>query len=116
MIQLTDSAAEVIKKKFNEKGLSDKAAIRFRVQGGGCSGFSYQTKLEAARRFELPMAGDGKYVINGIRVLIDQKSLLFLKGMTVDWTSDDFSGQFVFENPNSKGTCGCGTSFTPYSD
>jgi len=77
------------------------------VVGGGCSGLSYKLSFEDA-----PKEKDKTFDNYGVTMLVDPKSLLFLKGIEVDFT-DGLSGQgFVFQNPNAKSTCGCGTSFS----
>ena len=111
MIKLTELAVKIIKDKFEIAGLPEVAAIRFAVKGGGCAGFEYHTSLEKPGKFELARP-DEKFMVDGIRILLDRKSAMFLTGMEVDYYEDDFSGHFVFNNPNSKGGCGCGISFS----
>lgn len=113
MITLTSKAKEVIQQKLKQYSFPRSSAIRFAVSGGGCSGFSYKTTLEKPSTFEMAPESE-RFVVDGIRVLIDKKSALFLSGMEVDYEQDDFNGNFVYNNPNSKGSCGCGISFTPY--
>lgn len=90
---------------------SETAAVqglRVQVVGGGCSGMSYKLGFENAA----PSASDKVFEYEGIKVLVDPKSFLFLQGMTLDF-SDGLNGTgFVFNNPNAKRTCGCGSSFS----
>ena len=81
--------------------------LRVSVVGGGCSGLSYKMSFE-----EAPHDGDQVYTLSGVKVFLDPKSLLFLKGTELDF-SDGLNGQgFVFKNPNAKTSCGCGSSFS----
>jgi iron-sulfur cluster assembly protein len=106
MIQVTDRAAEQIKKIIEKEGLPDHG-LRVAVVGGGCSGMSYKLKFEKD-----PSEGDKVYEDKGVRLIVDSKSTLFLNGTTLDF-SDGLSGTgFTFSNPNAKSTCGCGTSFS----
>ena len=73
----------------------------------GCSGLAYSVDYVAAAD---PM--DEKIVTPGGDFYVDGGSLLYLIGSTMDWVEDDFSAGFVFQNPNAKGSCGCGESFT----
>ena len=115
MINITEKAVAKLKKTLAEKGLPATAGVRFAVKGGGCSGFEYDIQLvEKSRFFDLPKRGDNVYTDHDIRVVIDDKSLMFLKGMTVDFEENDFGFKFVFRTPNAAHSCGCGVSFTPY--
>ena len=102
MITLTPKAlAEV--KRLN----TSNAALRVSVRGGGCSGLSYVLDLVT----NMPNPDDNALKIEGLDVLIGSKDALFLKGLVVDF-QDGLQGKgFVFENPNSKRSCGCGMSF-----
>ena len=112
MLILTENAAERIKGLLKDRGLPETAGMRFGVKGGGCSGFEYQVDVvESPRKFDMPSRHDKVFVSEGVRLLIDQKSLLFLDGMTVDWVEHNFGHSFTYTNPNATGTCGCGTSF-----
>lgn len=112
MINMTPDACKQFKKLFKEKDLPETSAIRFTIKGGGCSGFQLDVSLEPSRRFDMPKKTDLKFISEGIRILIDKKSHLFLDGMTVRYQKQDFGHKFVYDNPNSKGTCGCGESFS----
>ena len=112
MINLTPEAASHILKTFEEKGLPDQSAVRFIVKGGGCSGFTLEVSLEPPRRFEMPRRSDTAYTSSGVRILVDKKSALFVDGMTVKLKQHQFGHKLEFDNPNAKGICGCGESFS----
>ena len=80
--------------------------LRVAVEGGGCSGFSYQIKLDD------PAAGDLILEQGGQQVLVDQVSLPFLTNAVIDFTEELIGARFVVENPNATASCGCGTSFS----
>lgn len=112
-IELTDRAAEKIKDILTKKGLPSTAGLRFGVKGGGCSGFEYVVDVEAnPRKFDMPGKNDQVFVSKGARILVDKKSYLFLNGLEIDWEEQQFGHSFVYRNPNAKGVCGCGTSFS----
>ncbi len=112
-LTLTPRAAERIQGMLKEKGLPETAGIRFGVKGGGCSGFEYKVDLEPSpRTFDMPKKDDQVFVSHGTRLVVDKKSYLFLGGVEIDWEEQPFGHSFVYRNPNAKGTCGCGTSFS----
>lgn len=97
-------------RKLQEKGKKSDHFLRLGVKGGGCSGLEYVVKLDTRRtNFDLST------VIDGLEIVIDSKSALYLKGSTLDYTGELLGTGFQFENPNAKRGCGCGTSFTPKS-
>jgi len=112
MIYLTDTAATKIQTLFEEKNMAADSAIRFAVKGGGCSGFSLDVNLEPPRKYEMARKNDCKFLEKGIRILVDKKSLLFLDQTRVDYVKEKFGHKFSYENPNAKGWCGCGESFS----
>ncbi|SDY54358.1 HesB/IscA family protein [Citreimonas salinaria] len=81
-------------------------ALRVAVEGGGCSGFQYEIKLDAAEDEDLVLEGHGQ------RVVVDPVSLPFLEGAVIDFTEELIGARFVIENPNATSSCGCGTSFS----
>ena len=81
-------------------------ALRVAVEGGGCSGFQYEIKLDAAEKDDLVLEKGGE------RVLVDQVSLPFLAGAVIDFTEELIGARFTIENPNATSSCGCGTSFS----
>jgi iron-sulfur cluster assembly protein len=105
MIEVTPKAVQKIREAFQREGV--EGALRLGVLGGGCSGLSYQFKFDTRQR-----PTDNVFEFDGVRIVVDPKSLLYLKGMTLDWKDSLIQSGFVFENPNAKKSCGCGTSFT----
>jgi iron-sulfur cluster assembly protein len=107
MIHITDNAARAILANMESEGRDPgKDYLRVAIQGGGCSGLTYKLGWE-----DTLQEGDEVFTHEGVKVLVDQKSLLFLHGLTLDFTSGLNGKGFVFDNPNATGTCGCGTSF-----
>ena len=103
-ITITEKAAErLLQVRTDEDG----DYLRASVSGGGCSGMNYDLAWDK----ELGEF-DKIYEKHGIKVTVDLKSLLYLKGMTIDFSSELLSGGFQFVNPNASRTCGCGTSFS----
>jgi len=93
--------------RLNEIGASGKGqALRVAVDGGGCSGFQYEIKLDAPGADDLILEG------NGEKVVVDQVSLPFLANAVIDYTEELIGARFVIENPNASSSCGCGTSFS----
>jgi iron-sulfur cluster assembly protein len=108
LITITDGAVAAIKEAFADEGTSpDEAYLRVGVRGGGCSGLSYDLTIEREKR-----EGDTEIEKDGIRLLVDLKSQLYLAGTTLDHTKGLNGRGFVFINPNATGTCGCGESFS----
>ena len=105
MIQVTEKALNRIRQILAKENVS--GGLRLAVQGGGCSGLSYLFKLETKER-----ASDHVFGSGDAKVIIDPKSFVFLDGMTLDWKDSLIQSGFVFENPNAKKSCGCGTSFS----
>ena len=81
-------------------------ALRVAVEGGGCSGFQYEIKLDAPAEDDLILEGAGE------KVVVDSVSLPFLAGATIDFTEELIGARFVIDNPNATSSCGCGTSFS----
>lgn len=81
-------------------------ALRVAVEGGGCSGFQYEIKLDAPEADDLILEGQGEQVV------VDAVSLPFLTGATIDFTEELIGARFVIDNPNASSSCGCGTSFS----
>lgn len=84
----------------------DGKALRVAVEGGGCSGFQYDIALDAPDDGDLVLEGAGE------KVVIDEVSLPFLTGATIDFTEELIGARFVIDNPNATSSCGCGTSFS----
>jgi iron-sulfur cluster assembly protein len=105
MIQVTPKAINRIKTTFAREGVT--GGLRLGVLGGGCSGLSYQFKFDTKER-----PTDKVYEYDGVKIFVDPKSLLYLNGMTLDYQESLMQSGFVFDNPNAKKACGCGTSFS----
>jgi len=110
-IKLTEKAATELKtlmtQEVESSNMSPNAVLRLMVVGGGCSGFSYKMGFD-----ENVTDQDRIVEVNGVRVAVDQKSYLYLDGTEVDYQDGLMGKGFVFHNPNSSGTCGCGSSFS----
>jgi len=108
MITVTDKAVQAIRDCMADEQRSvDAAYLRVAVKGGGCSGLMYNLAIVDDKSDD-----DTLIEIDDVRILVDKKSKLFLHGLTLDYTSGLNGKGFVFSNPNAKGTCGCGESFT----
>lgn len=108
MITITDKAAQAVKRIATEQKLEGKIYLRLRVQGGGCAGFSHKLDLDEA----VDEKKDSTYVINGVDVVIDKRSALYVEGVNIDYHDDLNRHGFSVINPNAKTTCGCGSSFS----
>jgi len=86
-------------------------ALRIAVEGGGCSGFQYDMKLEETAAAD-DIVLEGRDAFSGQRVLIDPVSLPFLENATIDFTDELIGARFVVNNPNATASCGCGISFS----
>ncbi len=91
--------------KINE-GSGETKALRVAVEGGGCSGFQYDIRLDDPAPDDLVLEGAGQ------KVLIDSVSLPFLSNAIIDFSEELIGARFVIENPNATSSCGCGTSFS----
>ncbi|MCY4321426.1 MAG: iron-sulfur cluster assembly accessory protein [Bdellovibrionaceae bacterium] len=106
MINISFSAAEHIKELKNKENISSEKALRISIKEGGCSGFSYKLDFD-----EKTSESDKIFKSNGVSLVIEGKSLLYIMGMTLDYEGGLNGKGFIFSNPNAKDTCGCGTSF-----
>ena len=105
-ITITEKAANHVRKLAEREG-HQTVGLRVAVQGGGCSGLTYKLAIEEQDR-----PGDKVFMQQGVKLMVDGKSFIFLVGTTLDF-SDGLNGKgFIFANPNAKKTCGCGTSFS----
>ena len=107
MITLTPTATQEVKRLI-EKEQKPNVGLRIGVKGGGCSGFTYVLNIDEAA----PKQYDTTFEQDGIKILIDAKSHLYLDGTTIDYKTNLMGGGFEFSNPLAKKTCGCGTSFS----
>ena len=108
MIQVSDKAVQEIKKIQARDETATGSRLRVMVVGGGCSGMSYKLGFDK----EPIGANDKVFEKDGIEVVIDSKSFLYLTGTELDFTDGLTGTGFVFNNPNAKRTCGCGSSFS----
>ena len=106
MLSLTEKAAEKVKEIRQAEGIEDVMALRLRVVGGGCSGFSYDLYFDSAQD------SDKTFDSFGVKLVVDQMSLMYLVGTEVDYMEGLHGAGFKFQNPNVKSTCGCGSSFS----
>lgn len=107
-LNVTEPAAGEIKKFMSsEEGLPETAGLRVRVVPGGCSGFQYSLNIEEESR-----QGDFVLEEKGVRLFVDMFSAQYLNGVEIDYVQNVMGSGFTFKNPNSTGSCGCGSSFT----
>ncbi|MCZ6480766.1 MAG: HesB/IscA family protein [Candidatus Methylomirabilales bacterium] len=104
MITVSATAVSKLKDLMAQDGIEGQG-LRVRVRGGGCSGYEYQLA------FDTPREGDQIVEQDGVKVVIDPKSLLFLTGSEIDFGDGLTGAGFTIKNPNAKGSCGCGQSF-----
>ena len=107
MVTVTDKAKDKIDHLVKDSGLDESYFLRVSVQGGGCSGLSYNLDFDNEIK-----KGDQFFEDKGVRLALDMKSFLYLAGTELDF-SDGLNGKgFNFHNPNATRTCGCGESFS----
>ncbi len=106
IITLTEAALKEVKRLINVQGI-DEGGLRLGVKGGGCSGLSYTINFD-----DKIGQYDQIYEIDGVKVIIDAKSAIYLQGTQLDYQKDLMGGNFKFLNPNANKTCGCGESFS----
>ena len=107
MIKVSESARKRLEDLMKEEGQElSKAYVRVGVSSGGCSGLSYNLKLDTAIT-----ESDKMFEDQGVRILIDKKSFLYLVGTTLEYSGGLNGKGFSFNNPNASRTCGCGESF-----
>lgn len=104
-VQLTDRAAEQVRKIRADEGLGDDVYLRVAVEGGGCSGLSYKLGFDEQ--------GDNDQFVEskGVQIVIDFRHKLYLDGIQIDYPDGLDARGFTFDNPNASETCGCGSSF-----
>lgn len=106
IITITDKAIQQIHAIAQAENPDGKKGLRLAVTGGGCSGLSYKIEFSDAKD------RDNVLTFGDVKVLIDPKSVIYLKGIVLDF-KDGLNGKgFSFDNPNAKNTCGCGESFS----
>ena len=106
MVLLSDKAAEKVKEIRGEENIEEGYALRLKVQGGGCSGFSYDLYFDQSQET------DRSFEVKGVKLICDQMSLMYLMGTEIDYVEGLHGAGFKFNNPNVKSTCGCGSSFS----
>jgi iron-sulfur cluster assembly protein len=107
-IQVTDKALARIRSAMAKENVSpDAGGLRLGVQGGGCSGLSYNIRFDTQ-----PRERDRVFQFEDVRVFVDPKSFIYLHGMILDYNETLMQQGFVFVNPNSTKSCGCGSSFS----
>jgi iron-sulfur cluster assembly protein len=110
-INLSEKAAEEVRRIVAEQksqGAAEKLYLRLRVVGGGCSGFQHKLDLDPQVSEKL----DTVFALQGVEIVVDKRSLLYLDGVTVDYHNDLNKRGFSVTNPSAKSTCGCGSSFS----
>ncbi|HKL04889.1 MAG TPA: iron-sulfur cluster assembly accessory protein [Roseovarius sp.] len=106
-MQLPPKVTERAFARLAEIGAADEGnALRVAVEGGGCSGFQYEIRLDNPSTDDLVLEGQGQ------KVVVDSVSLPFLAGATIDFTEELIGARFTIDNPNASSSCGCGTSFS----
>ena len=106
MLHITPVAAAKVNEIRSAEGIEGNMALRVRVVGGGCAGFSYDLY------FDEPAEVDRQFEVQGVKVVVDEMSLMYLIGTEIDYVEGLQGAGFKFNNPNVKTTCGCGSSFS----
>lgn len=106
-LELSEAATKKVKELRTTQNLGEEVFLRMGVKGGGCSGLSYLLEFDSELR-----PHDRQVEVDGIKVVCDAKSYLYLVGTTLDYVQQGLTGGFTFVNPKAKSTCGCGTSFS----
>ncbi|MGH7262729.1 MAG: HesB/IscA family protein [Candidatus Rokuibacteriota bacterium] len=106
MVNLSEAALKQVKELMAAQNL-ENVFLRMGVKGGGCSGLSYSLEFDS----EIG-PHDKTLDVDGVKVVVDAKSYLYLNGTTLDYVMQGLTGGFTFVNPQAKSSCGCGTSFS----
>ena len=106
MVLITPVAAAKVNEIREAEGIEPNMALRLRVVGGGCAGFSYDLYFDETGEV------DRTFDITGVKVVVDEMSLMYLVGTEIDYVEGLQGAGFKFNNPNVKSTCGCGSSFS----
>jgi len=106
-LTLSETAVKQVKQLKEAQKLGEEVFLRMGVKGGGCSGMSYALEFDTERG-----PHDKEFEIDGVKVVVDKKSYLYLNGTTLDYVTQGLTGGFTFVNPQAKSSCGCGTSFS----
>ena len=105
-VKLTPKALEIVRGMHAKEKLGPEMGLRIGVTGGGCSGFQY------ALNFDSQKEGDIVTALDGVNILVDELSIPYIGGLTLDFVEGLHNAGFRFDNPHASRTCGCGTSFT----
>ncbi|MBF0236530.1 MAG: iron-sulfur cluster assembly accessory protein [SAR324 cluster bacterium] len=106
MVKLTENAAKELQKIMQEQNVEHEVKLRVGVKGGGCAGFTYTLDFDSKKsKFDL------EFESQGIGILVDKKSHLYVDGTEIDWGYGLTDRGLKFNNPKAKGSCGCKTSF-----
>ena len=107
-ISITEKAIARVRSAMAKENVSpESGGLRLGVQGGGCSGLTYNIRFDSQARER-----DRVYEFDGVRLFVDPKSFIYLHGMVLDYEETLMQQGFVFRNPNASRSCGCGTSFS----
>lgn len=107
-IQVTERALKKVRVAMAKENVSpEEGGLRLGVQGGGCSGLSYNIRFDSK-----PRERDRVYEFEGVKLFVDPKSFIYLHGMILDYEETLMKQGFNFVNPNSSKSCGCGSSFS----
>ena len=106
LIEVTDTAAKRIHELLDKEGKAESHGLRMKVVGGGCSGLRYELAFDDALTDD-----DTEIEVSGVRVIVDEKSALYLSGTVLDFVDTLQETGFKMNNPNASTTCGCGESF-----
>ena len=108
MIKVSETAKSKVLQLMQEDGFDPNIDyVRVGVKSGGCSGLSYDLKFDKSQ-----IDGDKLFEDNGVKIVVDTKSFLYLIGTTLEYSGGLNGAGFVFNNPNANRTCGCGESFS----
>jgi iron-sulfur cluster insertion protein len=106
LLRITPVAAAKVNEIRSAEGIEPNMALRLRVVGGGCAGFSYDLYFDEAAEV------DRQFEVEGVKCIVDEMSLMYLVGTEIDYVEGLQGAGFKFQNPNVKSTCGCGSSFS----
>jgi len=106
-VALSEAARKQVQQLKEAQKLPDTVFLRMGVKGGGCSGMSYLLEFDSEKG-----PHDREFEVDGVKVVVDKKSYIYLNGTTLDYVTQGLTGGFTFVNPNAKSSCGCGTSFS----
>ena len=106
ILTFSDQAKVRLKEIMSSKEYQNSLGVRISVKSGGCAGMTYEMNY-----VDQSIEGDEKIEVEGVKVFVDPKAIMYLLGTEMDYKTDKFSSSFVFNNPNETERCGCGESF-----